>query len=41
MFVFLGDLEGDSEPPPLATDLPPGFDEPNRRVQPFRRVVNA
>ena len=41
VFVFLGDLEGDSEPPPLATDLPPGFDEPNRRVQPFRRVVNA
>ena len=30
VFVFLGDLEGDSEPPPLATDLPPGFDEPNR-----------
>jgi carbazole 1,9a-dioxygenase terminal dioxygenase component len=41
VFVFLGDLEGDSEPPPLARDLPPGFDEPDRRVQPFRRVVNA
>jgi carbazole 1,9a-dioxygenase terminal dioxygenase component len=37
VFVFLGDIE----PTPLATDLPPGFDEPNRRVQPLRRVVNA
>ncbi|WP_448508521.1 Rieske 2Fe-2S domain-containing protein [Immundisolibacter sp.] len=37
VFVFLGDIE----PPPLARDLPPGFEEPNRRVQPFRRVVNA
>ena len=37
VFVFLGDIE----PPPLATDLPPGFDEADRRVQPFRRVVNA
>ena len=37
VFVFLGE----DTPPPLARDLPPGFDEPNRRVQPFRRVVNA
>ena len=37
VFVFLGD----TEPTPLECDLPPGFDEPNRRVQPFRRLVNA
>ena len=37
VFVFLGD----TEPTPLDSDLPPGFDEPNRRVQPLRRVVNA
>jgi carbazole 1,9a-dioxygenase terminal dioxygenase component len=37
VFVFLGD----TEPTPLECDLPPGFDESNRRGQPFRRLVNA
>ncbi|MGK2940233.1 MAG: Rieske 2Fe-2S domain-containing protein [Immundisolibacter sp.] len=37
VFVFLGD----TEPTPIGSDLPPGFDEPNRRVQPLRRLVNA
>ena len=37
VFVFLGE----DTPPPLARDLPPGFTDANRRVQPFRRVVNA
>lgn len=37
VFVFLGD----TEPTPLEGDLPPGFNEPNRRVQPLRRLVNA
>ncbi|HMM72942.1 MAG TPA: Rieske 2Fe-2S domain-containing protein [Rhodocyclaceae bacterium] len=37
VFVYLGD----GDPTPIERDLPPGFTDANRRVQPFRRVVNA
>jgi carbazole 1,9a-dioxygenase terminal dioxygenase component len=37
VFVYLGD----GAPTPLARDLPPGFTDANRQVQPLRRVVNA
>ena len=37
VFVYLGE----GTPTPLARDLPPGFTDANRQVQPFRRVVNA
>lgn len=38
VFVFLGDM---SPPPPLESDIAPGFLEPDRRVRVLRRVVNS
>ncbi len=37
VFVFLGDID----PPPLSTDLPPGFTDANRHVRVTRRKVEA
>ena len=41
VFVFLGDVAAGAQPPALATDLPPGFLDPDRAAYGIRRLVKA